>query len=152
MPGEEMAQLLVSIFAPIISAVVTIMVVVPASYHAAIHKESNWRARLMELCSIEVITDKKILELRALANPYRKPNRDLDLDNIIIKFCDNYYNHITAENSKKVARQFRMIARTLLKHDWNYSKHIILRWKIKKKNKDLVTKLKQYLESDEYTL
>lgn len=101
MTGEEMAQLLVSIFAPIISAVVTIMVVVPASYHAAIHKESNWRARLMELCSIEVITDKKILELRALANPYRKPSRDLDLDNIIIKFCDNYYNHITAENSKK---------------------------------------------------
>ena len=105
----------------------------------------------MELCSIEVITDKKILELRALANPYRKPNRDLDLDNIIIKFCDNYYNHITAENSKKVARQFRMIARTLLKLDWNYSKYR-LKWNIKKENRDLVRNLKQYLESDEYTL
>ncbi len=149
---KEIVQLLPTLLSTIISIAVTILIVVPVSYHAAIHQESNWRANLMELCSIEYVGKEDFLKLRALVNPYKKSTTDLNLDNIVINYCEKNYNHITPENSKKVTLQFRMIARTLLKYDWNYSKHIILRWKIKKKNKDLVTKLNQYLDPDKYTL
>ena len=81
--------------------------------------------------------DEEILHLRALVSPYPH-KREKWLDNLIIGYCKKYYGKNVNDKSLQV-REFRLLARTLLKYDWNYSQHNRL-W-AKYKNKQLFKKL-----------
>lgn len=147
---SENSTIIASLITFLASVIVATLIKIPASNKQTIHGESNWRSELLKLCSVEIVTNKELLQLRSFVNPFKKPNQydDLgkivyDLDNMIIDFCQRYYGKINSKNVDEISFQFRMIARTLLKYDWNYSKYNNKR--AKKENKKLVDNLRQCL-------
>ncbi|MCC4485932.1 hypothetical protein [Limosilactobacillus reuteri] len=130
---------LTSLVVSLITVYVAARITNPASDRRVVHGESNWRSELLKLCSIETVTDKELLQLRAFVRPFSKEDNWNELDNIIINFCQKYYRKLKSENTEKVSLQFRILTRTLLKYDWNYSR-MKLRDAVRE-NKKLVEKL-----------
>lgn len=146
-------QIGAAILTAIATTLITVIILEPSNNKRAIHSESNWRSELLKLCWIKIITDEDILKLRSLVNPYFKDKQIsdgniLDIDNVIIEFCQTYYQNLFKKDIEKISLEFRVLARTLLKYDWNYSQHN----NAEECNKELLENLQSFLKQEDEKL
>ncbi|TGY64745.1 hypothetical protein [Limosilactobacillus reuteri] len=134
----------------------------------SMHGESNWRSKLLDLCSTEEVTKKDIYSLRAFVRPFpnnfklenldsginklkdeiNKENKtdsnsdqgenkeELDIDDVIILFCEYASKNFDNVNRLALAQDFRMLCRVLLKYDW-----LVQRFEVTPNNTTLDSKI-----------
>lgn len=146
-------QIGAAVFTAIATALIAVIILEPSNNKRAIHSESNWRSELLKLCWIKIITDEDILKLRPLVSPYFKDKQMsdgniLDIDNVIIEFCQTYYQNLFKKDIEKISLEFRVLARTLLKYDWNYSQHK----DAEEYNEELLENLQSFLKKEDEKL
>lgn len=103
----------------------------------SMHGESNWRSKLLDLCATENVKKRDLYALRAFVRPFptnqvfndnktlkeivrigEYKNKDFDIDDLIILFCEYSLEEFDSANRVNVANDFRMLCRVLLKYDW----------------------------------
>ncbi|HJF53830.1 MAG TPA: hypothetical protein K8W06_01590 [Limosilactobacillus coleohominis] len=98
------------------------------AFKGKIHEESGWREKLLKLSSTELVSKAELLQLQSFVNPVKCTDKDdgkliqdaKSLDNLINDFCIakieelDWQYYLPDDDSE----HFRLLCKTLLKHDW----------------------------------